>query len=294
MKNLFPFSPAMRSLVAGATMLTALTALTGCLNAPMVDTTKYSAPKSVVIEDFPDMKVAAVIGVVVPQAYAFPGFHFSTNADFFYMDDELNELPADAPPLFKYQSAGILDAAFANMVTGSEEKTQKRAEGFHGAVLARLPGFDMRKDFLASLRKSLEAQGIAVTMSDAGRRNYPRLRWAAADAGGNKYPLGPLASSAPVDADLLVQISPVAFYMAPGGLNAYSRNASVGVALYNGRTKQFLGRQTLVFSNGGFSYQYMKYDTLVGDIPAAAPALRDAVLSLVPQLVDLINARPVK
>ncbi|NHZ61204.1 hypothetical protein F1735_02595 [Massilia sp. CCM 8694] len=291
MKNLFPVTPALRGLLAGAAMLSLLT---GCLNAPMVDTTKYSAPKSVVIEDFPDMKVAAVIGVVVPKSYAFPGFHFSRHADFFYMDDELNELPADAPPLFQYQSAGILNAAIGNMVTGSEEKTQKRAEGFHGAVLARLPGFDMRKDFLASLRKSLEAQGITVTLSDAGRRNYPRHRWAAADAEGNKYPLGPLASSAPVDADLLVQISPVAFYMAPGGLNAYFRNASVGVALYNGRTKQFLGRQTLVFSNGGFAYQYMKYDTLVSDIPVAAPALREAVLSLVPQLVDLINARPVK
>ncbi|HEX8611658.1 MAG TPA: hypothetical protein VF800_10260 [Telluria sp.] len=284
MKNLFPFTPAVRSLLGAAAMLTVLT---GCLNAPMVDTTKYSAPKSVVIEDFPDMKVAAVIGVVVPKSYAFPGFHFSRHADFFYMDDDVNELPSDAPPLFKY-------ALPVSVLLASEQATQKKAEGLHGAVLARLPGFDMRKDFLASLRKSLEAEGIKVTISDAGRRNYPRHRWAAADAEGNKYPLGPLASSPAVDADILVQISPVAFYMAPGGLNAYFRNASVGVALYNGRTKQFLGRQTLVFSNGGFAHQYMKYDTLVGDIPVAAPALREAVLSLVPQLVDLINARPVK
>ncbi|MCY0915103.1 hypothetical protein [Massilia antarctica] len=291
MKIPYLFSPALRGLVASAAMLGVLS---GCLNAPMVDTSKYSAPKSVVIEDFPDMKAAAVIGVVVPKSYAFPGFHFSRNADFFYMDDELDELPADAPPMFKYQSAGLLDGLIVGMVAGSEAATQKRAEGFHGAVLARLPGFDMRKDFLASLRKSLEAQGIAVTVAPSGRRSYPRHRWPAADKDGNKYPLGPLASSPAVDADLLVQVSPVAFYMAPGGLNAYRRNVTLGVALYNGRTKQFLGRQTLEFSNSGFDYQYMKFDTLVGDIPAAAPALRDAVLSLVPQLVDLINARPVK
>lgn len=288
-KNLFPFSPAIRGLLAGAAMLSLLT---GCLNAPMVDTTKYSAPKSVVIEDFPDMKMTAVIGVVVPQAYAFPGFHFSSNADFFYMDDDVNELPGDAPPMFKYTLGA--DGSLVGLLVANEEDTQKRATGFHAAVLRRLPGFDLRKDFMGSLRKSLEAEGIAVTVSDAGRRNYPRHRWAASDVEGNKYPLGPLGSSPAVDADILVQVSPVAFYMAPGGLNAYSRNVSVGVALYNGRTKQFLGRQTLVFSNAGFSYQYMKYDTLVNDIPVAAPALREAVLSLVPKLVDLINARAVK
>lgn len=96
-----------------------------------------------------------------------------------------------------------------------------------------------------------------------------------------------------VDADILMQVSPVAFYLAPGPLNPYHRAASVGVALYEGRTGRFLGNEVVRFRANDSRFEYMKYDALLGDLDNAAPALRTALLSLVAQVANTVGGTPV-
>jgi hypothetical protein len=73
-----------------------------------------------------------------------------------------------------------------------------------------------------------------------------------------------------------------------GPLNAYHVRATVGVALYNGRTKEFLGRQT-------FSYwpkkvpEYHTYSGLEENIGRAMPVLRVGLLELVPAIANVIS-----
>lgn len=95
-----------------------------------------------------------------------------------------------------------------------------------------------------------------------------------------------------VDADILMQVSPVAFYLAPGPLNPYHRAVGVAVALYEGRTGRFLGNELIRFRPNDSRFEYMKYDELLGDLGNAAPALRTALLSLVPQVANTVGGTP--
>lgn len=275
--------------------LCTVAALSACGTPPTINTTAFAAPKRVIIQDIPDLKFVADIGVIVPTAPTFPGFHFSSSGDHYFVETDPNAVPADVQRLSDplYGSVTKNDAIYS-MAYASANRTQAKAQGFDAQVHLRQPQLNLRTEFLGALRKSLEAQGIAVSFSPDGRTVMPRVRWRAADAQGNVYPLSALASTPAVDADLLVQVSPIAFYNAPGPLNAYRRNVSVAVVLFDGHTRQFIGRQTLGFSSFDTRYTYMKYDTLFAQADEAAPGLRDALLSLIPQITDLINAKPHK
>jgi hypothetical protein len=259
----------------------------GCVTPPTINTSGFARPKSVALVDIPPLKERPRIGVLVP----FLGFHFGPAGDSFFDavraapgDDFVTKSSASSAPV------GLIPA----LISASAAETEQKSEGFHDEVLRRFPGFDLRKDFMTALQSSLEASGLSVNLLTDGRKSPPYLRWPAAAATGQVYRSDSIDSSPPVDADVLVQVSPIAFYNAPGPLNLYRRNVSVGVALYNGRTKQFIGGQVFKFSTSDNNFHYMKYDTLVEDLPNAAPALRQALLSLVPKITDVVNGRPVQ
>ncbi len=232
------------------------------------------------IVDFPDVAPQALIGVYVPYAPGPNQFHFSERADEFFA------VPGAAPRVDVISTTGGLIGSIA-------AETQKKAQAFDAEVKKLYPDYDLRADFMKALRGALEARGATVSVLGDGRDKAPRLRWPAADAEGNKYPSGSIESAPSVDADLVLQVSPIAMYSSPGPLNNYSLNVTVGIALYNGRTRQFLGRQTLRYVPSD-SRSYARYDSLLEDLRQAAPPLRDGLLMLAPQVADLATGRPLK
>lgn len=261
-----------------------LLCLGGCASMPMVDVSKVGAPKTVAIVDFPDVAPQALIGVYAPHAPGPNQFHFSERADEFFA------VPGAASRVPVIDLSGGL---IGGMISSNAAETQKKARAFGAEVKKLYPDYDLRADFMKALRGALEARGVTVSVLSDRRDKAPRLRWPAADAEGNKYPSGSIESAPPVDADLVLQVSPIAMYNSPGPLNNYSLNVTVGVALYNGRTRQFLGRQTLRYVPSD-SRSYARYDSLLGELGQAAPPLRDGLLTLAPQVADLATGRPLK
>jgi len=300
-------------MVTGATRrwavgLAVLLLASGCVRH-RIDVARFGVPRTVVIEDIPDARVGALIGNY--NTYE-PTFHFSAKADYFYTLPSPAEAPAvkdhtsqvassaatSAPPsagVAGTVAAGAIAGGVGALIQGMAEDTQKRAMGFHAAVLARYPAFDLRRDLQAALRAALEARGVAVTISPRGRRRAPRLRWPAASPGGEPLETGPDEGLPPEDADLFLQVSPVVFFEAPGPLNDYTRDVSIGVVVYAARTKEFLGMQVFRFNPPGFATpRYSTYDDLVADLDTAGLALREALLTLVPEIVDIVTVRPPK
>ena len=265
-------------------LVSALLSLSGCVTPPSIDVSRLKAPKSVAIVDIPKMKNVALIGVIVPHAPGLPQFHFSEQASQFFevANDENHAVLKNNP-----SAQGLVDAIIFDIANQTQNKANLE---YNGEILKRFPEFDLRADFMKALRAALDAEIATTTIAHGRYGQAPRLRWPAQDQEGNKYPSGSLEDFPPVDADILLQVSPIAFYNSPGPLNAYYRNVTVGIALYNGRTKQFIGRQTFRFKPNDSSLEYYSYSGLIEDIPRAAPALREALLSLVPTIVDLVTA----
>jgi len=260
--------------------------LTGCVTPPTIDKNSFNAPKSVTIVDIPKLRNIAKIGVIVPHAPGFPQLHFSERVHEFF---EVAKDDSIAPLKNSSASGGLIGA----IIMANADQTQNKADlEFNGEILKQFPDYDLRSDFMQALQNALKTRGIKPTLANFGNNKPPRLLWPAQDAEGNKYPSGSLESSTPVESDILLQVSPIAFYNSPGPLNAYYRNVTVGIALYNGKTKQFMGRQTIRFKPNDSALEYHTYSGLVEDIPKAAPALREALLSLVPQIVDIVAGRP--
>lgn len=271
--------------------IAALLAIGGCVAHPTIDAGRIGAPESIAIVDIPDGRPQALIGVLVPHAPGPNQFHFSERSDpFFAVAGAAPAIPlAGAPVVPVISNPGLI----GGLIESSAAQTQRRAAAF-GAEIAKLyPDFDLRASFMKALRDELEARGVVVRMLAEGRAIAPRLRWPAADAAGNKYPSGLLDSAPAVDADIVLQVCPIAMYNSPGPLNTYTLSVTVGVALYNGRNKQFLGRQVLRYVPGN-APGYSRYDALLADLKQAAPLLRDGLVSLAPQVADLATGRPLK
>ena len=115
----------------------------------------------------------------------------------------------------------------------------------------------------------------------------PRLRWPALDKDGKAWEAGPLANSPAIDVDIVAQVVPMAVYASPGPLNNYNSVVGIGLALYEGRTRKFIGWQA--FPSEQNKLWYARYDALVGDIKNAAPAQRAALMSLVEPVSDAIS-----
>lgn len=287
-------------------------ALAGCVAQPVIDPRSFAPPKSAVVLDVPRLHAAATVGINVPWAPGPNWFHFSPRADYYFLAGS-----PQAPQPVDHQQAiaaqtqqqlfntpkpvpmgQVVGGAFAGALVGaiiqsSADDTFRKSQAFAADIQALFPDFDLRADFMNALLPALRARGVAATLSSVGADSAPRLRWPAVDEQKNVLSTANAESFPAVDADLLVQVSPLAFYNAPGPLNAYNRYVSVGIALFNGRTKQFIGRQTVWFVAPDSRYSYSRYDSLVADLPAAAPALRQALLSLVPDVADIIAGKPV-
>lgn len=281
--------------------------LTGCAT-PQINTNQFAPPKSVVIADFPDMQMAATIEVLPIR---WPDYYFNQKTDHFFiiagkeetytavadssgqMNQLINQQIANAPrPMSVGQAAaaGAVAGLVGGIIQMSAAATQKKAAEFPGLVSKILPNVDMRLDLLKALREGLEAKQIQVKIASETRNLPPRMFWPAKNEKGEPFAVGPLANSPPMDADLLVQLAPIAVYAAPGPLNSYVRSAGICIALFNARTREFLGWQAVYFNGPNERFSYSTYTGLVADLNLAAPALHQAFLSLVPEVVRIISA----
>ena len=283
--------------------------LGGCAH-PVIDRTQYARPKTVAIVDFPDVKPAATIALLMPQV---PSSYFAGRYDPYFVPaggqfslpntPEMLALGMTAGAMAGRQAAranhtskaagtaggAVVGLAIGALIDAGAQETQKKAEGYPALVQTVMPGIDIRTEVLAALRTSLEAKGIAVSMLVDSRNLAPRLRWPAVI----KYPLatqveeGELPNSAPVDVDIVAQIVPLVAYASPGPLNNYNSEVGIGLALFDGRTRKFLGWQA--FRSTQNTLWYARYDSLVQDIGKAAPAQFDALMSVIPQVSDAIS-----
>lgn len=280
--------------------------LVGCAT-PKIDPSKFTAPRTVVIDDIPDINPVATIQVVTTN---WPAQYFSQNFDGFFVVNGITSTQARIPNNTEHvnhivtnqilasprpvsigtgAAMGAVGGAVGALIQASAEETQKKASEFPALVRKAIPNADLRTDLMKVLRESLETKAIQVRIAGETRDMPPRLRWPAKNDKGEAIITGPLASSPPMDADLLVQISPIAVYAAPGPMNSYTRRVGIGVAMFDGRTRRFIGWQAIPFNATDGKFEYMRYDSLVADIDNAAPALRSALMSLVPQLVNVIS-----
>ncbi len=195
-------------------------------------------------------------------------------------------------PVTNNQLAGLNVAGnvLVGAIAASAAETQKKALGFPAKVREVLK-VDTRAEFLKRVSDGLRAKGIAVSQFEASRNSLPRLFWLAKDADGKPLPSGQFVDTPPVDADWLVQLVPVASYISPGPLNAYDRKVGVAIAIFNGRTREFLGWQTVGYEGASDGFSYYRYENLLGDVEKAGPALQDALFSLIPQVVEVAAGR---
>lgn len=266
-------------------------ALTGCVHHPTLSTDKFAAPRSVAIVQPPPMHNAALISL----AGLAPDFHFTQTADYFFEVDP----NAPASPSQQYSIDGRVTPAMPHnvgtqmdligaLINGNAEDTQRKAEQFHAEVTKRFPQLDLRAEVTEQLRQRFLARGIQATVLKDSANVLPRLRWPAPGVNAIAFPVapGPLPT---VDADIVLQVSPVAFYAAPGPMNNYRVRATIGVAAYDGRTKQFLGMQAFRYNPDAWRNEFTTYSGLVDGIPVAVDAMREGLMSLVPEIVDTVS-----
>lgn len=287
------------------TLFSMLLALAGCGTPPKIHTQDFTAPKTVAIVDTAEMKSIAMVGI-----FAAGGRHFGPGLDpFFVLDAADAKSPANpltigdeiqanhlqqslaGPPQSIGNAAlgGAAAGAMAGLIQGAADETFKKSENYHQELLKRVPGLSLKNDLMKSLRAAFEAQGIRTSVVPSSDRGAPKLRWPARDTDGQVYQADANDHLATVDADILMQISPIAVWSAPGQLNNYRRTVGIGVALYNGRTRQFLGQQTFAFSATAWQDEYTRFDSLMEAGPVAANQMREALLSLVPQIVAVVS-----
>lgn len=286
--------------------LAAAVVLAGCAT-PQIDASKFTPPKTVVIDDFPDINPVATIQ---PTVTNWPEMYFSGRFDGFFTyqgrseplpplpsySDQANQiatnqiLSSPRPSVAQGAAMGAAGGVVGALIQASAEDTERKAAAFPAIVRKTFPG-DLRTEVLAAVRQGLENKGIQVRVAGETRNLPPRLHWPGRNEKGEPLAAGVLAGSPSVEADLLVQVVPVAAYTAPGPLNTYTRKAGIAVALFEGRTRRFIGWQAFPFRASDNKFEYIRYEGLLADVENAGPALRNALLSLVPQVVDTIAGR---
>ena len=297
----------MRTLLAVALGAVTAALMGGCAT-PVLDHASMVRPKTVAIMDIPDARPAATIGVVKadrPQAYFMGELdpYFVATAGRFGIPPgrAVHDLGVSAGTAAGHQAglnyrgvgggvsaaAGILGLTLGSMIAASAEVTQAKAEAYPTHVKNILPGHDMRKEVLTGVGRSLETKGIHVRLLTESRNLAPRLRWPVAYTNGTPMEVGPLANSPAIDVDIVAQVVPMAVYAASGPLSDYNSVVGIGLALYDGRSRKFIGWQA--FPSDQNKLRYAQYDALVGDIRNAAPAQRAALMSLVEQVSEAIS-----
>lgn len=271
--------------------------LVACTTPPRIHNEKYSVPKTVALVEAPAMRNAAVIGPY------YLDMHYMPVSDYFFLFS--NGKPGGVPStgeagtnaaLAQVNTPGVSGAGLVGgfvagaIIDGMAASTQAKAEGLHARVAGRMPELDLRTEFTSALREALAAKGIATSLLKDSTDSPVRLRWSVGDTKLETNALRIDSRNLPaVDADLLVQYSPMAFYYAPGAMNNYRIRASVGVAIYNGRTKEYYGRQSFEFSPKAWENEYTTYSALESDIEHVVPNVRAALLSQVQKICDIIS-----
>lgn len=279
--------------------------LGGCGTVPKIHTEEFSAPKTIAIVDTSEMKNVAMVGLF----YA-GGRHFTPGMDAFFVARPGDTASPAAPlaiadaiqanhnvqtsvaapqSIGSAAASGAAAGAMAGLIQGAADETFKKSQSYHEEVLKRVPGLSLKTELVQSLRVAFEAKGIRTSVIASSDLAAPQLRWPAREANGEVWQAAANDHLPTVDADILMQISPIAVWHAPGQLNNYRRAVAIGVALYNGRTKQFLGQQTFAFSASAWQDEYTRYDTLVEAGPVAVGQMREALLSLVPEIVAVVS-----
>lgn len=290
-----------------AVLIAALAALlTGCAApTPVIDKARFARPVTVAIVEPPPMRNHALVGMhVLPNWFAHPR-HFSPQFDHYFVTTGPATLPGapamqkpaagevalaimPATPAMQSVAGAGAAGAVAGMLQAGEEISAKKAMQYDQDVRARMPDFDLRKDIVQSLVSALQQRGATVSLIQADASTGPRLRWLA--KGHEGFAQAASADAPAVDADLVLQLSPVAHWVAPGFMNNFQRTGNIGVVIYNGRTREYLGTQSFFYDSPAFQQQYARYDTLVADTPGATSAMREGMLTLVPQIADAVLA----
>lgn len=306
----------------GRFVLLALVALlvSGCGVTPAIHRDSFAVPKMVAIVEAPQMRTTATVGMLM----AGHRFHFSKFNDFTFMPEVptpevlsghiesdaktadgrivsatmqgamLAQIAAPKQPGVSSVPSAAVGGIVGGMIQASAESTAKKSQTYHEDVLRQVPDLDLQSDLVKALRAGLESKGIQTSIEEGGKKAYPRLRWPAKEIDGRVYETAADVNAPAVDADILMQVSAYAAWEAAGPLNSYAREVSMEVVLYNGRTKQFLGRQTFIFDAPIAGAAYNTYDGLLADSPKATGLLRAALLSLVPQVVNIVSKQEPK
>lgn len=258
--------------------------LTGCITHPKFDTNKFERPHSLAIVKPPPSYYAALIS----EDVFMPGLHFTPKGDYFF-DVKGGANQNGAVMAVPYMGGGLAGALFES----HSANTQNRAQEFHANVLKQNPGMNLAGEFTEALRTSFAARGIQTVIVTDSADVVPRLRWSAPELNPLEFPVAAIDRPA-VDADLLLQVSPVVIYNAPGPLNNYRVEASVGVVLYNGRTKQYLGMERFRFNPKAWHNEFATYGGVAGSLTTAVPAMREGLLSLAPTVADVVSKQASK
>jgi hypothetical protein len=286
--------------------------VSACAPIPVIESGKFSPPKVVVIDDIPDIVPAAKIGVFAAGGRR-PQFYFTPDIDSFYALNA-KERKADQAETYGERTNQMVMSQIANsprpvsagtgaamglagglvggLIDAAAEETQRKAAEFPALARRAMHNADLRDDLLRDLRESLEAKGIKVVIASNTREVAPRLHWPAKNARGEPLLTGPLSDSAPVEADLLIQVSATAAYTAIGEFYHFTPHVGLAVAIFDGRTREFVGWQAFRFSPRDDKFDYLTYSGLVADVDKAAPELRTALLSLVPDVVRVVSGTP--
>ncbi|HEX8989260.1 MAG TPA: hypothetical protein VF816_14975 [Rhodocyclaceae bacterium] len=177
--------------------------------------------------------------------------------------------------------ASVASGAIAGFLTGS---SQSRAAGFDGFVKHHYPGVDLNREFLNALKSGLRSEG------------YDVIEFAAKPIGTDK-PTAPSRSSAvtadsvlaakpdDIQADAVMALDVSTSYAAPGPLNSFTRAISLRVLIAESRSRTLLLSRFYDYDKH-FSdvYSYRTYGALTEDISRAFEGLRQALLSLVPEV----------
>jgi hypothetical protein len=279
-------------------LLALLSSLAGCASPPTIDVTKIINAKSVALVNIPPMRTLALIGNSLPSReglYA-PFFDLPKRPASPLINSDMTATIDTASQVAVGQTA--TDAAVAGAVASiagallqqQAEKTQKRAENFHEILSEANPELNFSRDFIEGIKTSLESKGLSVVIINDQLNDVPKLRWPTLTPEGKNHTNVSDKNLATVDADLLVQVIPVALYQAPGPLNSFIKMNEANVIVYNGRTKEPYGVQRFWAADGWF-FSYHRYDSLVEDIKVSGPALHDGLMSLIPEITATITSK---
>jgi hypothetical protein len=303
--------PFMRAIITFIVSLAVLASLGGCFPRPVIDRTAFEPPKSVALVETPPMQVGVIFEEQIwldPPDHMPQPYFSAANARFFgavtapatseidhreqAVTAAVNNLPSmpGGYSASNAATAGVVGGVMGALIEVRARNLRTAAAAVPDAARRSFPDHDDRAAFFGALRKALKERGLDVTPVPAA--GAPRLRWPATDEAARADSPPAQADAPPVDADLLLQVSPVIAYRASGALNPFYLQVGVGVAMFDGRTKRFIGRQN--FFHEFADPVYYSIDQVIEGLPASLPQARRVLQGFVPAVADLAAGSPVR